>query len=251
VSLPNSEPVVVACLGASITEAKGSFPWIQELTRRPENARYRLVNLGVGGDLAYNALQRLPRVVACHPDVVIVAVGWNDISTQVFANARRFLGTWKRFPSEPTSGWFRENLRKIVRRLKAQTRARIALVSLSEMGEAPDSIEPVQRRLNDLFAEYAAIIHALAVEEQVGYVPFYECLHSEIVASPGRVFSKFRFRSFYVDAFRKFVLRQSLDRIAASNGWQFHVDGLHLNTRGGMVLANLVQAHLDGLRLDP
>jgi lysophospholipase L1-like esterase len=238
---------VIACLGASITEARGSFAWIRELELRPRNRRYRWINLGVGGDLAYSALKRLPDVVACRPDVVIVAVGWNDIVTRVFTNARHFLGAWKRLPNEPTPEWFRQSLREIVHRLKALTSARVALVSLSEMGEAPDSAQPVQRHLNDLFAEYSAIIAAIADEEKVGYIPLYERLHAEIVASPGRAFTAFRFRSFYFDAFRQFVLRRSLDEIAAANGWEFHVDGLHLNTRGGMVLANLVQTYLDGL----
>ncbi|HXS85926.1 MAG TPA: hypothetical protein VN741_09850 [Mycobacterium sp.] len=30
-----------------------------------------------------------------------------------------------------------------------------------------------------------------------------------------------------------------------SNGWQFHVDGIHLNTRGGRILAEVVQQFLD------
>jgi hypoxanthine phosphoribosyltransferase len=49
----------------------------------------------------------------------------------------------------------------------------------------------------------------------------------------------------YHDAFRQYIQRQSLDKIAKINRWQFHVDGLHLNSRGGMILANLVQEFLD------
>jgi hypothetical protein len=55
-----------------------------------------------------------------------------------------------------------------------------------------------------------------------------------------------RFRSMY-HAFRQFIQRQSLDKIARINGWQFHIDGLHLNSRGGMILADLVQKFLDSI----
>jgi lysophospholipase L1-like esterase len=41
------------------------------------------------------------------------------------------------------------------------------------------------------------------------------------------------------------VLRQSFDRIARINGWQFHVDGIHLNTQGGRILREAVQQFLD------
>jgi hypothetical protein len=43
------------------------------------------------------------------------------------------------------------------------------------------------------------------------------------------------------DAFRLLVLRWSLDEIADRNGWRFHTDGIHLNSRGGKLVADLVQ----------
>jgi lysophospholipase L1-like esterase len=236
--------LVVACLGASITEAKGSFDWIDELTHRPENARFRLHNLGVGGDLAYSALRRLSRVVALRPDLVVVAVGWNDILTSVFPNARRFIGAWKRLPADPSPTWYGVNLRTIVRELHARTRARVGLVSPSEMGENPLSSNPVQRELNELFAGYRDIVEQTANDEGADYLPFYERLHEQIVAEPGQDFTALRFRAMYGNAFRQYLLRQSLDEIARRNGWRFHVDGLHLNRRGGMILTDVVQQFL-------
>src|ERR1700693_564503 len=91
----------VVCLGSSTTASRGTFKWIDELEKRPQNKRFRFVNLGVGGDPAYAGLKRLPQVVATHPDVVIVAFGWNDIVTLLFKNARRFIGGWKGVSHEP------------------------------------------------------------------------------------------------------------------------------------------------------
>lgn len=77
------------------------------------------------------------------------------------------------------------------------------------------------------------------------HVPFYEELSAAIAASPGKALTAFRFLPVYGDTFRYYVLRQTSDQIAAANGWKFHVDGVHLNRRGGMILAGLVQEFLD------
>ncbi|HEX6553665.1 MAG TPA: GDSL-type esterase/lipase family protein [Ktedonobacteraceae bacterium] len=241
----DTRKMIVACFGASITAAKGSFNWIGELEKRPQNQRFRFLNFGVGGDLAYSALQRLGSVVAYHPDLVIIVLGHNDIVTLVFENVRRIFGRWKHLPGDPSPAWYRENLQTIVRRLKEETSARIALASLSQIGEDPESNNPVQRELNQRFQQYNEIIKDIAREENVSYIPFYERFHEHVVALPGRAFTAFRFPSFYRDAFRLLVLRRSLDEIAQKNGWRFHTDGLHLNSRGGMILADLVQEFLD------
>ena|ERR1700690_558495 len=125
---------VVACLGSSTVASKGTFKWIDELEKRPQNKGFRFVNLGVGGDLAYNALQRLPSVVACRPDKVIIIIGGNDVLASVFKNVRGFFSGWKRLPSEPSPEWFRENLQAMVRSLKQETSAKIALTSQKTFG---------------------------------------------------------------------------------------------------------------------
>ena len=65
------------------------------------------------------------------------------------------------------------------------------------------------------------------------------------MASPGRALTAFRFLPIYGDTFRSLILRRTSDEIARANGWQFHVDGVHLNRSGGMILAGLVQEFLD------
>jgi len=236
---------VVACLGASITAAKGSFDWIGELARRPQNARFLFHNFGVGGDLAYNALQRLPDVIAYHPRRVVVIVGHNDVIACVSPKVRRIFSRWKHLPVAPSLDWYRENIRAIARRLQSGTSAQIAFSSLSPIGENLASANPFQRQLNQRIQHYSAIVEKVAWEEKVGYIPFYERMRDAIAASPGRAFTSFRFLSFYRDAFRHFVLGRPLDEIARVNGWQFHTDGIHLNSRSGLLLADLVQQFLN------
>src|ERR1700746_2630664 len=131
-------PTVVACLGSSSTAGKGqAFNWINELERRPRNQRFHFYNFGVGGDLAYNALQRLPPLLALHPQKVVVWVGGNDVLALVSKKVRRFFRISKHLPTEPSPEWFSENLQAIARRLKTEASAAIALCSLPPIGEDP------------------------------------------------------------------------------------------------------------------
>src|ERR1700742_5112840 len=88
----SSGPIeTVACVGSSTTASKGTYRWIAELESRPQNSRFRFVNLGVAGALSFDILRRLPRVVDTQPDRVIVLVGTNDILASVFPNFRRIV----------------------------------------------------------------------------------------------------------------------------------------------------------------
>jgi len=73
-------------------------------------------------------------------------------------------------------------------------------------------------------------------------------MKEQIVASPGQAFVSFRFLPFYRDAFLTLVMGRSVDEIARQNGWRFHTDGVHLNTLGGRILADLIQRFLDESR---
>src|SRR5436309_3315638 len=103
-------PETVACLGSSTTASRGTYKWIDELEKRPQNRRFRFVNFGVGGDLSFNTVRRLDRVIALRPDRVIVLIGANDIVASVFPNHRRFVRIVKRLCEEPSPALFKENL---------------------------------------------------------------------------------------------------------------------------------------------
>ncbi|HTZ90620.1 MAG TPA: hypothetical protein VMA71_09770 [Alloacidobacterium sp.] len=65
------------------------------MERNPRNRRFRFHNFGVGGDLAYNALRRLPGLIACCPDKVVVWIGSNDALALVSPKVQRFLSNLK------------------------------------------------------------------------------------------------------------------------------------------------------------
>jgi lysophospholipase L1-like esterase len=240
-------PETVACLGSSTTAAKGTYKWIDELAARPQNSRFRFVNFGVGGDLSFNVAGRLDPVLRMAPDRVIVLIGTNDILASIFPNFRRFTRAWKRVSQDPSPAHFKDNLELITHRLQQATPARIALSSVAPVGEDLQSNDPIQSRLNELVAAYNDIVGDVSRSSGSYYIPFYERFRDQLerctIAKP---FSRFSFAGFYRDyLFREVVLRRSFDQIAATNGWQFHIDGVHLNTRGGRILTNVVQQFLD------
>ncbi|MDT5257735.1 MAG: hypothetical protein QOD10_2815 [Mycobacterium sp.] len=237
----------VACVGSSTTASKGTYRWINELQSRPRNDRFRFVNLGVGGDLSFNIVRRLHRVIEIQPDRVIILIGTNDILASVFPNFRRVVRLWKGLPDEPTAQRFRDNLSLITQKLRQETDARIALSSLAPVGEDPHSVDPVQSRLNDLYAAYNGAIREVSSRERTDYIAFYEAFRDELESSKtAKPFTRFSFPSFYRDyLLREMILRRSFDEISRSNGWEFHIDGIHLNTRGGRILTEAVQRFLD------
>ncbi|GHO80441.1 hypothetical protein KSD_82120 [Ktedonobacter sp. SOSP1-85] len=235
---------IVACLGASATDAAGSYDWIRDLAQRPQNTSLRFYRFAEGGDLAYNGLQRVPAIINSHPDYVIVLLGENDVLALIAPKHAQFVRLTKHLPAEPSPQWFREAMQTVVRRLKGETQAAVALCSLIPLGEDPNSANPFQAEANRRIEEYSAIIKDIAREEKVGYIPLYERMHELILASPGRAFTSFDFLPLYRDIFRQFVLHKSNDEIGQLNGWRFHRDGLHLNSRSGKLLADLVQEFL-------
>ena len=238
---------IVACLGSSTTAAKGTYNWIDELAKRPQNSRFRFVNFGVGGDLSFNVTRRLDPVVQAAPERVIVLIGTNDILASVFPNFRRVTRAWKRPPQEPSPAHFKDNLELITRGLQHATHATIALSSVAPVGEALQSTDAVQSRLNDLVAAYNGIIADVSRSNGAYYIPFYECFRDQLArSSAAKPFTRFSFAAFYRDyLFREMILRRSFDQISQRNGWELHNDGIHLNTKGGRILTDVVQQFLD------
>ncbi len=232
---------IVACLGSSSTAAKGPYDWIRDLKQRPGNASFLFYRFADGGDLAYNGLQRLPKVIACHPDRVIVQLGGNDVLALISRTMARFVRLTKRPPREPSPEWYHEVMQEIVHHLKRGTSARIAFCSEIPIGEDPNSVNLFQAELNRRMAEYNTILKDIVSAEGISYLPLYERMQEPILASPGRAFTSFELLPFYRDLFRQVVLRKSNDEIGRLNGWRFHRDGVHLNSRSGKILADLVQ----------
>jgi acyl-CoA thioesterase-1 len=95
-TLPNEAPVqvkggvqqgdsraVLVCFGDSLTAGAGtdpgqSYPDYLQVDLDKLHYRYRVDNQGVSGNTTKDGVERLPDIVALHPEVVVVEFGGND-----------------------------------------------------------------------------------------------------------------------------------------------------------------------------
>jgi acyl-CoA thioesterase I len=235
-----SENRLVVCLGASIVRGQLSANFVDLLKQRMGQDGFQFVNAGVNGDLAYNVLGRLDAVLAHKPDFVVVLVGTNDITGALNPGLGRAMRSRKKLPDLPSLPWYRENVLEIVRRLKQESTAKLALCSLPHLGEALDS------PLNMAVRSYNAVLAEIARQEQIAYIPVQE-RQADYLKQHGAgqaleadrlVGMTLKFLLFHN------VLRFSLDRISRSNGFLLTVEGVHMNSTGAAIIADQVEAFL-------
>lgn len=234
---------LVVCAGDSITHGAVSFDYVAALERSLGAAGHAFVNGGINGDLAYNLLQRLDAIVACDPDVVTVLIGTNDVMGSSVPAMARGQVIAKGLPRSATLDWYEANLRAIVARLKAETRARIALVTLPLLGDVLDSdIHQAVRR-------GSAIVERVAAEHGVAVIDFGRALEGRQreAGHVGRVGFRPDVRSFWWMGrapMLRYLTGASFDRISDGIGLYATTDLVHLNERSGALLAALIESFL-------
>jgi lysophospholipase L1-like esterase len=230
---------VVACVGDSITHGHVSVSYV-EMLEAEFGTTHQFMNAGINSELVDNVLQRLDDVVAADPAHVAVFIGTNDADwTLSWRNPKRVAAT-RHLTRPPSVEGFRSDLRHLVGRLQAETRARITLLSLPPMGERPDE-EPYQQA-----GLFSGIIREVAAETGVTYLPVWEEMHQALQAAPSQQRYRFRLKTVLMAraALRVYLGRGTFDQEGEHNGFLFHVDHLHLNTRGARLVADLVAGWL-------
>ena len=226
---------LVVCAGDSITHGVVSVNYVEMLERRLPG--WDFSNAGVNSELAYNLVSRLDPIIALDPDVVTVLIGSNDVNATL--GLRSFLGYYAlhRLPEAPNMLFFQENLTLIARRLKAETHARVAFLSIPPIGE--DDRHYVFLRTE----EYARVVAEVAEAEGISYLPLRERLVAYLKTEPkGSTIPFARFAQAQNNSVRSHILLgKTFDEISAANGFHLLVDGIHLNTRGASVIADLVE----------
>jgi lysophospholipase L1-like esterase len=234
---------LAVCAGDSLTRGSASVDYVAMLASRMPD--WDFVNAGINAELAFNLARRMDDIVALDPDAVSILIGTNDINaTFGFRSALGYIAT-ERLPESPSPYFFRENLVGIVRTLKRETRARVALFSMPPIGE--ESGHYAYLRTED----YARIVRTVAEEEGVGYLPLRERLCAFLESLPPQAKPPLDFRGFGAAQVRAWrmqrFLGKSLDEISASNRFHILVDGLHLNTHGASMAADLAERFLKSL----
>lgn len=224
-------PVVVA--GASIVRGRASVDFVQMLRERfPARA---FVNAGVNGNVAWELLQRIDQVIACRPAHVVILIGTNDVQGMLSADATRETRESKHLPEDPSLGWYAACMHEIVVRLQAAG-ASVALCSLPPIGQ--DLGAPV----NVLVREANAALRETCDATGAAYLPVYEHL-ADLLASQGAVTGPAWTGSWapgVASLVEHFVLGRSYDAIALARGWILSPDGVHMDSTGAGIIADLV-----------
>lgn len=228
---------IVVCAGDSITQGRGSANYVR-LLERDLPGDVEVLNSGVGGDLAWNLLQRLDQVIALRPDVVVVLIGTNDVNATFHPMLGAYLRRSKRLPQTPTLNWYVECVEEILTRLQTETSARLAVLDIPMIGEDLSS------DINGRVDAYNSALRQIAGSHGVACLPLHDRLSA--LLPPDHQPPPYRGRPGPVAGalLGHFVLRRSWDEISARRGLAVLTDHVHLSDRGAGVIAELIEEFL-------
>ncbi len=236
----------MVCFGASLTAGTVSYDYLELLRAKPSLAGFRFVNRGVNGDLAWNGLQRLDRVIAVQPDFVTILIGTNDVNATLSERNRVRYHEFNRLPiARPDLAWYEENLGRIVTHLKSDTRAKLALLSLAVIGE------DLEHEANRRVERYNEVIRRIARAEAIAYLPLHERMVAYLrqhEADRAGLPPRLPYRDGLTNIGNAVALHASglsWDEISRRNGLLVTTDCLHLNSVGAGMIAELIGGWLE------
>ncbi|MFF7604351.1 GDSL-type esterase/lipase family protein [Streptomyces parvulus] len=230
----------IACLGDSLTRAQLSVDYLALLERRHPPGDVRLARYGVNGDFAHNLLRRLDAVVADPPDVITVLIGTNDARASLAGYPVERAMKRRQLPERPSAGWFQQCLAAVVERLRTQTDATIALLSLPVLGQQPDGAAAQASQA------YSRVIAEVATTNEVTYLPLHERQTEELrrAGAPPIPYQEPTPAASVSVLVRRAVLRRSLDTISRRRGLTLTTDHIHQNSRGAALVAEVIDTWL-------
>lgn len=160
--LENGQKIVF--LGDSITEAPNGYVKVVQdmLGALAPDLELTYVNAGIGGNKVTDMLERMGEDVIAHdPDWITVSVGINDV--------------WHGLNGTSLDE-FKKCYDELVRRLKKQTVAKLALFTTTVIGEDPIN------QMNSTLLEYNDFIRASARKHKTVLVPMQEEFFKAITA---------------------------------------------------------------------
>jgi len=231
---------IAVCLGDSLTHGAVSVDYVGLLADDPELKDYVFVNEGINSRLAYNLLKISDRVVALKPDYIFILIGTNDLKGSLSEEEYEYYNDLWNLPRKPTRQWFADNYRQLVHRLTTSTDAKIVLISIPPLGENIDSA-PFK-----LAVDYSRLIREIATGKGVSYIPLNETLSGELIRGGNknaRPYSRDQW-FMYSAILQRHLLRRDWSAISDDRGLRFLTDNIHLNERGGKILAARIKEAL-------
>ncbi len=230
----------LVCVGDSNTHGNVSYNWVDDLVAIYPN--FQILNAGVNADLTGTLLRRLDDTIACKPDLISLLIGTNDIqSTMSQTQEKRYRQMKKIDQNEVVNfGSFCENFSKIIYRLKTETNAQIAVLSL------PILSENLNHEANKKGDQYSDFIKQVATQQNLTYLPLRETQKAYLQQNPSQ--SKYSYEDTFkimnFSILRNIFLKQSWDEISTKHGLALTPDNIHQNSVSGKMIVDLVKSFI-------
>ncbi len=229
---------VVVCTGDSITLGVASANWLRLLDVELRPRGDVIVNAGWSGYLSCSLLRELDAVIASRPDVLTVMIGTNDVMATISDGWRN---SYKRQepPETPTIETYRAWLEEIVRRLRAETSARLALIDIPPISEDLTSV------FNQRVDAFNQVLREVAAGHGVDVLPLNARLAELITESSSAEPFDGTLKEIRSAMFQRMALRRRWDKISARAGRVVLTDNIHLNDTAAREVATLVLSFVE------
>ena len=238
------ERMRILFIGDSIIRGTTGVNWVKHLARK--HPEWTIENEGVNGDTLTKIKERLERKlkISRSYDVIVLQGGVNDILIPSFKDRGVLFGNahchllkkgYHPLKDGPDVETIFHEMISLIRR---RTKATIVLATIGCMSEDPGFY------LNDRKDEFNAIIRKVA--------RYNGCVLADIAAIFDPYLSKRKTNSFFLerfintawlDAFQCRVLNRA-DALSRRRGLHLTIDGLHLNSRGGVIWLHEIEKQL-------
>lgn len=238
-----SEGKRVVCIGDSITHGRISQNYVKIL-REKLGDEYEIINAGLNSHLAWNVLERLDEIIECRPDIITILIGSNDVNATISLKNKRDYIKRMNLPRDPDHEWFCQTLKAIIKRVKTETKAQIAVLTLPMIGES------LENSFFNLTKEYSRSIAEITRKMNVNSLDLHEMMVRYLVNNPGKPTYAYEKERMYIfrSVIQHYFLRRSWDQIATKAGFNLHRDYLHLNTKGALMIAKLIENYIHSVR---
>jgi acyl-CoA thioesterase I len=231
---------MVACVGDSNTHGNSGFNYVDWLRTNLTEKGLEFCNAGLNSDLAWNVLQRIDPVIALNPHYIILMIGTNDVIASLSRQSAESYMQNKQLPQQPNSVFFIDSYRKIIERIRQESNARIALVSIPVIGENPGSVA------NQKASAYNTLIRDLAYEYDLDYLSVFDeqinyLRKQGVDPRKGTAQESFPITRAMM---MRYILGISWDKISSVQGLYLTTDKLHMNSTGGKMIASRIEHFL-------
>lgn len=241
VNLANGKRKVI-CVGDSNTRGNVSYDWVASLQKKfPETCFF---NAGINGDLTFSLKKRWDEIIQAQPDFVNILIGTNDIQAIASDNKLKMYRDLDKIAKDehPDMHHFKDNLLYLIGRLKKETHAKIAIMSL------PLITEDLSAQSNQIADKYSHLIAQIAEDSEITYLPLREKQKNYFFSHTPHTPNKYTYKHTNFLIYRAYMYHYFLGKswadISKNNGFYLLTDNLHQNEISGNMIAELLEEWL-------